>query len=152
MLRSVTVIWVNTVYQALNMDIPSLILIIWLYGRHSLAISLTEPPRLSIIIWFLVKANGEFNLDWSSIYLMEWMDKVLNIARVDWKDFCNSAMTTPILINLFLTKSNYKDVTCRLLHVQTHQTSSMFWEDSLEEILESLLSTLTLKNCLNSKE
>lgn len=70
-----------------NMAIQSLILIVWLSGRLSLEILQMEQPSLSITSLLVESQSGSSNLVLSSLCLMVWMGRDLNIVREESKDF-----------------------------------------------------------------
>jgi hypothetical protein len=90
----------NTQQWVTNMDILKLILILLLYGKHNLEISLTEHRLLLILSWVLENRNGVLKMDWSCFSLMDMMDKVLNILHVDLKDIYKC------VIKMTLTQEN----------------------------------------------
>ena len=136
----------------LNMVTQLQIQTFWQFGRLNLVTSLTEQPPLSIIILFQEKASGVSNQVWSSTYHTEWMDKVLNIVLVDWKDSYKCQMITATLIFHWLMNNNLQNATFKLLPVQTLPTFSMFWEDNWEEITENPWLISIQRNCWNSKQ
>lgn len=77
----------NTVFSDLNTDILLFIRISLLDGKPSLEILQMEPKLWLITILFLLKPNGEFNLESLYYYHTEWMDKEVNILQEDLKDF-----------------------------------------------------------------
>ena len=76
----------------LSMAILSLILIVWSFGRHSSEISLMELPLLLITSLLADKLSGKSNQVLSFLFLMEWMVKVQNIVKLEFRDFCNFQM------------------------------------------------------------
>lgn len=92
---------------------------------------------LLIITFMQVSVNGGYKLELFSTYLMEWMDRGLNIVLDGWRDSCYYQMIIVILIKHKAISSNLKKETSKLLLAQHHLTTFTFSEDSSEEAIEN---------------
>lgn len=124
MSESQTVISVNTVCSAFNMDIPSQIRTPLSFGKPNSEILLMALPSPLTTSLLEDRLNGEINQVLSFHFLTAWTAKAPNTVKEEYRDFYNFPMTAVMKIKTSPLKNSLDQIIFKLLVAPPHRTTS----------------------------